>query len=165
MKTMYVLRHGQAAPEVRSKPDYDRALTLRGEAEVASTARYLAERQRAPSLILASSALRARTTAELCANALAGPPRLELVDALYLAEPSTYLSELAARAEAHQTVMVVGHNPGLEELVLLLGSRSEHLATASLAEIELAVSSFGELSARGPSVAAARGRIVSVFRP
>jgi phosphohistidine phosphatase len=163
MKTLYVLRHGKAAPEVRSEPDYDRALTSHGEAEAKQSAHELGQRPNAPSLILSSKAVRARQTAEACAKRLPGVG-LVLLDELYLAEPNSYLAALAARAEPHASVLVVGHNPGLEELVQLLGKRSEHLATASLVEIELPIAGWTDLFGPGGGEPRA-GRIKSVFRP
>jgi phosphohistidine phosphatase len=163
MKTLYVLRHGQAIPEAEAETDRQRALTVRGQAEVRRTASHLSERterSNPPSLILSSTATRARQTAELCVAALGDSSKLVLLDSLYLAEPASYLSELADHAEPHAAVMVVGHNPGLEALIYVLLGRSEHLATASLVEIELAVSAWAELSRAGSG----RARIVDVFR-
>jgi phosphohistidine phosphatase len=160
MKTLYVLRHGQAVPEGEAGSDHERALTLRGRAEVQRSARYLSERGQPPSLVLASSATRARETAELCVAALPGPPRLVTSDGLYLAEPPSYLAALASRAEPHAAVLVVGHNPGLEALIYVLTDRSEHLATASLVEIALSLAAWTELSGTGIGF----GRFVSAFR-
>ena len=160
MKTLYVLRHGKAAPEAEAQSDHERELTSRGRSEVRQAAHHLRKRPTAPSLILASTAARARQTAEACVAALPDA-KLVLLDELYLAEPSSYLAELAESAEPHAAVMVVGHNPGLEALIYVLTERSEHLATASLVEIELEVASWSELSRRGKGGA----RIVDIFRP
>jgi phosphohistidine phosphatase len=90
-------------------------------------------------------------------------PGVELVvlDELYLAEPLSYLAELAETADDHVAVLVVGHNPGLEALIYVLSERSEHLATASLVEIELPIAAWGELSRHGKHGA----RIVDIYRP
>src|SRR4051812_39499458 len=126
MRTLYVLRHGQAVPETQAANDHERQLTRRGEAEVQLTAQYLSKRRSVPSLVFTSSATRARQTAERCLTLLP-EARLRVASELYLAEPSSYLGELAAGAEPHAAVMVVGHNPGLEALIYLLAERSEHL--------------------------------------
>jgi phosphohistidine phosphatase len=160
MKTLYVLRHGQAVPEGETGGDRERALTARGRGEVQRSAEHLCERSSPPTLILASSATRARQTAVLCRESLPGPPPLVLLDSLYLAEPPSYLAALATRAEPHATALVVGHNPGLEALIYVLTNRSEHLATASLVEIALPIAAWTELSAVGPGF----GRFVSSFR-
>jgi len=161
MKTLYVLRHGQAAPEVEADSDHERELTPRGQAEVRRTAQHLRQRPSLPSLVLTSGASRARQTAELCRSALPDAP-LAIADELYLAEPPSYLAALAKSAEPHAAVVVVGHNPGLEALIYVLTRRSEHLATASLVEIELQIASWAELSRWGMTT---RGRITDVFRP
>src|SRR3954469_12075786 len=112
MKTLYVLRHGQAAPEGEPGTDHERELTPRGQAEVGRTAEYLRGRSQLPSLVLSSSASRARQTAERCVAVLPGA-QLMILEGLYLAEPPSYLAALAARADPHEAALVVGHNPGL----------------------------------------------------
>ncbi len=160
MKTLYLLRHGQAVPEGQAGSDHERELTPRGHAEAERTAEHLSQRAKLPSLILASSAMRARETAAHCADALPGVPQLMILDGLYLAEPPSYLAALAARAEPHDTALVVGHNPGLEALVYVLTDRSEHLATASLVEVALPIAAWSELSGVAPGF----GRLVNAFR-
>mgnify|MGYP001555638738 CR=1 FL=1 len=160
MKTLYVLRHGQAAPEGDAGSDHERELTPRGQAEALSAAQYLAQHAKLPSLVLASSATRARQTAEACRRTLPGPPELSILEGLYLAEPPSYMAALAARARAHDAALVVGHNPGLEALIYVLTNRSEHLATASLVEIALPIAAWTELSDVGPGF----GRVVDAYR-
>jgi phosphohistidine phosphatase len=161
MKTLYVLRHGQATPEAESGSDHERELTLRGQAEVRRAAEALKERPSPPTLVLSSSAARAKQTAELCLAALPAKVSLKVMDDLYLAEPPSYLSALAQRAEPHGAVLVVGHNPGLEALVYVLSSCSEHLATASLVELSLPIAGWAEVSGKGLG----SGKIVNAFRP
>jgi phosphohistidine phosphatase len=160
MKSLYVLRHGQAAPESEASTDHDRQLTRRGQADVRRAALSLAGRPSLPSLILSSSAARARHTAELCRTAFAKGAELSIVADLYLAGPERYLAALAAHGRAHGVAMVVGHNPGLELLVQQLTDRSEHLATASLVEIELPIEAWSALSGGQPG----SGRLVHTFR-
>jgi phosphohistidine phosphatase len=160
MKTLYVLRHGEAAPENELTSDHERELTRRGRASVQQAAAALRERSSVPSLVLTSSATRARHTAELCVAAWPAGVELAVEPDLYLAGPHSYLKSLAARADGHRAAMVVGHNPGLELLVHLLTDRSEHLATAALVELELSIVAWAELSGGGR----AAGRLVHTFR-
>ena len=160
MKSLFVLRHGQAVPETSADSDHARRLTPRGQAEAQRAAESLVERTNAPSLILSSSAARARETAEACRAALVDRAELKILDGLYLAEPDSYLAALGLRAEPHAAVLVVGHNPGLESLIYVLTQRSEHLATASLVEINVPISSWGELSGK----ALGSGAIAHTFR-
>lgn len=162
MKTLYVLRHGQAAPEQDADTDHERELTVRGRGEVRRAAATVLERGKVPSLVLTSSATRARQTAELCLEAWCSPrpPELRVLDELYLASPAPYLAALAAGADPHESVMVVGHNPGLETLVAVLSSRSEHLPTAALVEIGLPLTTWADLSTAERGF----GEFVRVFR-
>ncbi len=160
MKTLYVLRHGQAAPESGATSDHGRALTPRGRQEVRQSAAHLVARAQPPSLVVSSSAVRARQTADLCLASLPPSTSLLVSDELYLAEPASYLDALSAGADPHTAVMVVGHNPGLEALIHVLTERSEHLATASLVEIELPLGAWTDLSGDG----AGAGRFVAAFR-
>lgn len=160
MKTLYVLRHGHAAPEAEGQTDHDRELTERGRAEARSAAEHLAERPKPPTLILSSSALRARGTAEACLVALPERTRLSIIGELYLAEPPSYLAALGAAGDPHDSVLVVGHNPGLEALIYVLTQRSERLATASLVEIDLPISVWSDVSGE-PAVS---GTKVEQFR-
>jgi phosphohistidine phosphatase len=160
MKTLYVLRHGHAAPESQAG-DHQRPLTARGVIEARRSADQARRSAPAPSLVLSSSAVRAMQTAEQCMAALGGATQLHITDELYLAEPPSYLALLAQVADRHLSVMVVGHNPGLEALVHVLTDRSEHLPTASLVQIDLPIVAWTELSGSAP----VEGQLVGAFRP
>src|SRR6188768_3504399 len=149
MKTLYVLRHGHAVPESEAPSDHARELSRRGRAEVRRSAEELSQRSSLPSVVLTSNAARALATAELCLatwSTRPEPPELRVTERLYLAGPSSYVEELSVAADPHQVAMVVGHNPGLEALIYVLAERSEHLATASVVEIELPIAAWRELS-------------------
>lgn len=160
MKTLLILRHGHAVSESEAASDHERELTPRGGGEVRRSTQQLLELTTKPKLLLSSTAVRARQSAELCIETLRESPELRLLDSLYLAPPPSYLEALAQYGAQHASVMVVGHNPGLEALVYVLTQRSEHLATASLVEIELSIGSWQALSGEAHGL----GRIVHVFR-
>jgi phosphohistidine phosphatase len=160
MKTLYVLRHGHAAPESEAETDHARVLTPRGVAEARHAAKHWAKRASEPRFILSSDAARARQTAELC-KGHHPKAELRLLSSLYLAEPPEYLDAISGVDGAVASVLVVGHNPGLEALVYALCQCSEHLATASLVEIELNATGWAD-AARARAGAA---RVIDVFRP
>ena len=88
------------------------------------------------------------------------PPSIgTLTRSFYLADPEVYLELLRELGADVRTAMVVGHNPGMEELVELLTGRDEIFPTAALARVELAIDRWVELS---PGT---RGRLVSLWRP
>jgi phosphohistidine phosphatase len=161
LKTLYILRHGQAVGEHQASTDHDRELTARGERSASQVGEQLKDLGKLPTLVLASTATRARRTAELCIGALGRATRLELISELYLAEPQTYLEELSARGTGHHVVLMVGHNPGLEVLANMLTQRTEHLATAALLEVELPVTDWSELVANRRGA----GRLIRTWQP
>jgi phosphohistidine phosphatase len=119
MDRLILLRHGEAERDSQSGEDFDRALATKGREESAATGRALAEMGLIPDLVIASAALRTRETWLSVAPAF---PRAKVrfEDELYLAEAETIRRIADAAGEGCGAVMVVGHNPGLQELALAL---------------------------------------------
>jgi phosphohistidine phosphatase len=104
-----------------------------------------------PDRVLCSTAKRARETIEFFAQGAKLEAPVDFLDALYLAEPAAILREIRAHARSSERVMVVGHNPGLENLVsTLMGERVE-LATTALAECILPVDRWSKLNLKTAS--------------
>jgi phosphohistidine phosphatase len=102
------------------------------------------ERGASPDLVLSSPAKRARKTAKKALHASGLDAELRLVEDFYLAAPQTYASVLQSLPDSFQQVLVVGHNPGLEEWFELLTGKPQHLPTAALALVELPVETWSE---------------------
>ena len=119
MDRLILLRHGKAETDSVSGQDFDRALTERGARDVALGCRAMAEAGVYPDLVLVSPAARAQQTWEAAAAVF---PRAEvkLVPALYEIGPSAILDLARDEGRSVGTVMVVGHNPGLGSLSMLL---------------------------------------------
>jgi phosphohistidine phosphatase len=120
MKRLYILRHAKAAPGDPGQDDHARALTLRGVADAEAMARYLRKSGAQIDRVLISTAARTVQTADLILRELEPPPRADYRDELYLAQPGRILRALQSLPGRTGSVMVVGHNPGLEELAALL---------------------------------------------
>lgn len=117
-RQLWVLRHAKAEPHVAD--DHGRNLTGRGRRQCAELAAHLAEGGRAealPPLVLCSSAARARQTAELVLEALGAVSKLQIEPALYQAGVADVLELVRLVDDDVPSVMVVGHNPTLEELM------------------------------------------------
>ena len=98
-----------------------------------------------PDIIITSDAVRARTTAQAVADA-AGYPRDIVADpSLYLAKPGDLLDALNGVSDEAGTVLIVGHNPGLEDLVLLLTGEHHGLVTTALVELDLPIDRWSDL--------------------
>jgi len=124
MLTVLLLRHAKSNWDTLSLPDYDRPLAKRGQKAAPLMGAAIARLDLKPDLILCSGAARTRQTLALALPALGTPaPEVIYDDAIYMATPATLMTllrKLPAGTNAPKTVMVVGHNPGLEELAELL---------------------------------------------
>ncbi len=113
MKRLILTRHAKSAWDDPLTPDHDRPLNDRGKTAAADLGQWLASRGYVPGEVLCSDAVRTRKTWSGIAPALPGTPVLELKPALYHAGPDVMLAVL--RHASHDTVMIIGHNPGIGE--------------------------------------------------
>lgn len=120
MRDLILLRHAETMHGAPGDDDRDRPLSPNGEAEAKAAGRWLAEHGVQPQLTLCSTAPRAKFTAELALAEL-GDCEVRDEEAIYTATPGDLLALLDGCQDMAQ-VMVVGHNPGLEQLVALLVS-------------------------------------------
>jgi phosphohistidine phosphatase len=120
MKRLYILRHAKAAQSEPGQDDHARALTLRGLADAEAMAHYLRKNGARPDRVLISTSARTVQTAGLVLRELEVPPRGDYRDALYLAAAEKIFAMLQLLPVRTATIMVIGHNPGLEELASLL---------------------------------------------
>jgi len=121
MHMLHLLRHTKSSWD-DGEDDHRRALAKRGR----ETARLIGETlpKVVPKLdlVLCSTALRARETAELALHGYKPAPRILYEEGLYLATSATLLQRLRQVDEKYETVMVIGHNPGLHELAVALAA-------------------------------------------
>ena len=137
--------------------DFDRPLNQRGRQAVPLVARLLAGLKEKPRAILSSPAVRARETAEGLAVGL-GSCDLAFDPRLYLAPVQTLGAVLTEQGDEHDPLLVIGHNPGLEEWLAVLGGGACHLPTAGVAALALGVQHWAE-------VRAGEGRLLWFFVP
>lgn len=112
-----------------------------------------------PDTILSSTSQRTQETAELVAEAGDVLQAVEYDERLYLATSQTIRRVLSRVPNRTQSVMVVGHNPGLEDLIRKLTGRSETMPTAALAHLELPIESWNEVDGE------VRGTLQKSWRP
>jgi len=146
MRTLYVLRHAKSSWGDPSLPDHERPLAPRGREACAALRRHCDEAGIRPRVVLCSSARRARETLDELARAL-GDPDVLVEEGLYHASREDLLARL--RLVAEDSALLVGHNPGLQDLVLLLAAPgalrdrvAEKLPTGALATLD--VETIGE---------------------
>ncbi|HEY5072684.1 MAG TPA: histidine phosphatase family protein [Caulobacteraceae bacterium] len=119
MRRLILFRHAKAEAGPSGGEDFERTLTGRGRRDALAMGRVLAEEGFAPDLALVSSALRATQTWDGTSMAFK-EVRIEVRDVLYNASPHSILQEIRRVADGAQTLMTIGHNPGLQELAVRL---------------------------------------------
>lgn len=123
LRTLVLLRHASAQDKQRGREDAERQLTSQGEQEARQVAARLAGRKVQPDVVVSSPAPRARRTAELVCEGLRIEPGGILLDPAAYETDAKGLQALVERHGAQTaTLLVVGHNPSLEDLVAQLGS-------------------------------------------
>jgi phosphohistidine phosphatase len=126
MHTLYLLRHAKSSWSDPALPDRERPLAPRGRRDAERIARHLLRRRVEPVLVLCSSAARTRETLERLQGAV-GAATVQVEEELYAASGEELLERLRAVPEEVDSVLLIGHNPGLQELALVLASTGSEL--------------------------------------
>lgn len=123
-KTLFILRHGEAANSTGSQSDRDRSLTPKGVQSMEALGRRLRDQDLLPDLILVSSARRTQMTASAVAGA-AYAGTLQIEDNLYNADPQQIIEAVQLSDDRHDALMVVAHNPGIHQTALSLAGQAD----------------------------------------
>ena len=134
MRTLYLLRHAKSDRGDPELSDIDRPLSPRGRRDAPAMAAYMSERDYRPDLILCSPATRTRETLALLQPVLGPDIRVDFERKLYLGSPDLLLRRLRDVEETVPSVLVIGHNPGLERLAAALAPRGDRRALARMRE-------------------------------
>jgi phosphohistidine phosphatase len=148
MKTLLVMRHAKSDWGAASGHDHDRALAPRGIKAARRMGRALRDSDMVPDLVISSTAVRARTTAELAAEAGGWKCAIETSSDLYASEPLTVLEVVSATDESLDRLLIAGHEPTSSSLIgWLIGGGSVHMPTAAIACLEFENGGWSDLSA------------------
>lgn len=171
MRRLMLLRHAKTETDAPSGRDQDRRLDQRGHRDAAEIGDWLASHPPFPDLVQVSPAVRAKQTWELAWEAMkqhVPPPQVEFMPELYGADPAQILESIrAASVTDPRQLMVVGHNPGMHELALMLtgsGDKAgrealaDNLPTSGLAVFDFATDDWNEVAFR-------RGKLVLFVSP
>ena len=157
MKTLLLMRHAKSDWDADYGSDHDRPLNDRGLRNARLMGRVLADEGLVPDLIISSTALRARRTAELATEAGNWDSEIVLDRSLYDEGPKGVL-EVGASAPDVNRLMLVGHQPTWSMLVSAVTAERADMKTATVAVIELDIESWAEL----PD---ASGTLIGVIEP
>jgi phosphohistidine phosphatase len=159
VKTLLLLRHAKSSWDDPALADFDRPLNERGKRDAPRVGELLRRQELRPDAVVCSSAKRARKTATKVLKASGFDVEPEWTDELYHADPETCVRILQCQPDAHACVLLVGHNPTLQDLLARLAGGDESMPTAALARIELPVESWSDLSL------STRGTLRDLWRP
>lgn len=120
MPTLHLLRHAKSSWDDLDLRDHDRPLSARGERAAAAMAAFLRQSGVAPDLVLCSTARRTQDTLTAIRAGLPATVDVKNTRALYEADAGALLDRIRKVDAAVATLMLVGHNPGLEDLAVLL---------------------------------------------
>jgi phosphohistidine phosphatase len=156
MRRLMLLRHAKTERAGPGESDRDRKLTKRGRADAPVIGAYMARHGLVPDLALVSPATRTQETWNLVASCFAKAPKARSEQRIYDASAEKLMG-LVAETRGAQTLLVVGHNPGIQDLaVQLIGSGdlearervSEKLPTSGLVVIDLSFDDWSRVHAR-----------------
>lgn len=158
MKTLFVLRHAKSSWENLSQADFDRPLNERGLHIAPKVGKFMRDNDLVPNSIVSSPALRANTTAQMVKKAGAFTAALEYNPRIYEATVGDLLEVVATVADTYEKLLLVGHNPGFENLVRSLTGEAREMPTAALAQIELKIASW-------KNIGSIQGKLKNLFKP
>jgi phosphohistidine phosphatase len=146
MKTVLLMRHAKSSWNVPDLPDQKRPLNHRGEKDAPRMGQLLKDQGLIPQRIYCSTALRARQTVAAVIEILGFQGEITYLDELYQAEPSAIIDVLKSAPDEVDCVLLIAHNPGMEEVTQLLTGQGQTFPTAGIGHILLPLEHWQELS-------------------
>ncbi len=137
MKTLLIMRHAKSSWDNADQSDFERPLNKRGLAAAPLMGDYIRTEQLQPALIISSPAARARQTALIIQNSAQIESEIIFDDRIYEATPGRLLDVIGEQENTNNSMLLVGHNPGLEGLIKILTGDMQPMPTAALAVIDL----------------------------
>ncbi len=158
MKKLFVLRHAKSSWDDFTLTDFERTLNERGLRTAPLMGEFMRKNNIVPDLILSSPAVRARETARLVKEAAKFTAEIKCEPKIYEASVGDLHEVIKTVDDGVKNLLIVGHNPGLEGLVMSLAEDYQAMPTAALAEIDLQIESWSRVSFGG-------GNLKNLFKP
>ncbi len=146
MKTLLLMRHAKSSWKDDTLDDHDRPLNKRGKKDAPRMGQLLRDEVLVPDFVLASTARRARKTADHVALASGFRGEMRITSTLYEAGAEQIAAAISETPESFGLVLLIGHNPGLEELLEIWTHDYRPMPTAAIAKLEIDISTWQELS-------------------
>jgi phosphohistidine phosphatase len=159
MKFVLILRHAKSSWKHPDIDDHDRPLNKRGKRDAPIMGDLLKNEHLIPDFIISSTAKRAHSTAKDVAKASGYKGKITLDHSLYAAEPAAYIDVLRHLSNEYTRVLLVGHNPGVEELVRMITGEEYIMPTCSLVHIQFPTDNWNEINYK------TRGKLLGTWQP
>lgn len=159
MKTLLLMRHAKSSWKDDGLADHERPLKKRGRKDAKRIAKVIKKNDLTPDVILASSAIRAKETAEIVAKELDFNGQIVFLDELYMGEPQNFIEALKSSANDADIVLIVAHNPGLEAYLQIIDGEIEAVPTAGLGYLVLVLDEWKNVSLE------TMGDLIGFWRP
>jgi phosphohistidine phosphatase len=159
---LLILRHAKSSLKVPKLADHDRPLDELARQDAYRLGGLLRSKELVPNYIASSTALRAKSTADLVAEGCGYVGEVVLKQPLYQAKPIDYMKVLERLPDIYQRVLLVGHNPTIEDIIeILTGSSNIAMLPCTLAHLDLPVRKWSDLG-KGIDFEA---KLIDVLRP
>lgn len=145
MKTLLLLRHAKSDWGDSSLRDFDRPLADRGERDAPRIGKALRKRGVTPDVIVASPAARAKATVQAAMKAAKVELNITFDESIYGASSAELIKITRRLPDANKCALLVGHNPGFEDLAGRLTGSEERMPTAALACIEFQIEHWNDV--------------------
>lgn len=166
MPRLLLLRHAKSDWSAPGQGDHDRALSERGRRDAPRMGVWMAREGLAPDRVLCSTARRARETLALVLGAMEATPRVDFVRDIYAGGANALIELARARGDGVERLMMVGHNPLMEETAARLAGEGEAEELAQMAaKFPTGALAVIEFAADWGAIAPGHGRLVRFVRP
>lgn len=159
-KILLVLRHAKSSWNDNSIPDQERPLNKRGRNQGSKMGKLIKKLDLVPDYIISSTAKRAIDTSKLIVEFSGFNGKINTDSSLYNQTSEQYVKVLAGIPDIYSKVLIVGHNPSIENLIEKLTNRIELMKTCSLARIDIKIKSWKDITnERDKSI------LINIWRP
>ena len=159
MKSVLILRHAKSSWKHPEQNDHERPLNKRGKRDASLLGSVIKNENLLPEFVISSDAKRASSTAKMVAKAAGYKGEIGFNKSLYEARPMVYIDVLHDLSNEYVRVLIVGHNPGVEELAGMLTQEEHELSTCSLVHVKLPINKWGELDYN------TKGKLLGIWHP
>jgi len=147
VKILYLFRHAKSSWDEPLLSDFDRPLSKRGQKTAPQMGRIMRQRKVSPDLVICSPARRTKETAKLALEKARIDADVVFTEGIYEASVRALLSVLSKQDGSVGSILMIGHNPGMSDLIETLTGQVEEFPTAALARLSLAINHWREIEA------------------